>query len=258
MNVITNVKINYMLLEQILRVTGMYKNLCDEHEFLDFIFKQTKTGSITSLFKDEAALNDGLEFIEKITGVSKKYWAGEERIKLGIRCKNHDGVSIDTIDLSTDKPLIKDKIVNSEMGKKTTDTGHAYHGLLYQDILKNPLCLEFETIYAKVNGAESSEAEIEKGINIVESLYSLRGLLAVILINMATAGEIELIDKANVYKRTDWAPYIRPSSKLTKQSASYSPKCIEIRKGLVQTMIKNILDLGYVVTFRNLDKSISF
>ena len=262
MNVKTNVKINYMLLEQVLRVTGTYKNLCEEYEYLDYIFKKTKTGKMADLFKSNEAFNDVLEFLEKITGVPKKYWAGDERIKLGIRYNNdelnYDGKSIDTVDLADDAQYINNATyINSETGEDEAATGHAYHGVLYQEILKNPLHLDYEEIYIKVNGNESSEDEILEGEETVETLYSLRGLLSVILINMALADEIELIDKANVYQRTSWEPYMRHLKKPTQHAITYSPKYIEIRKGLVQTMIKNILDLGYVVTFRDLEKNIS-
>lgn len=251
----TNIKINYMLLEQILRVTGTYKNLCDEHEFLDIIFKQAKTGEIDTLFKDEEAKETAIGIIEHISGIHKKYWSGEERIKLGIRCKNkelnYDGESIDTIDLSNDERYIsKDGL------------GHAYHGILYQEQLKNPLHLYYDNVYSKVSKIELDEDDedkdgaIEEAVKIIEDLYSLRGLIIIILLNMSEAGEIELIDKANVYKHKSWTPYIniKKLSKATKQGITYNPKYIEIRKGLVQTIIRNIYGLGIVFTFRDLDK----
>ncbi|SKA98625.1 hypothetical protein SAMN05443428_13021 [Caloramator quimbayensis] len=245
MNNITNIKINYMILEQILKVTGTYKNLCDEYEFLDVIFKQAKTGEIDSLFKNDDARDTAFGIIENITGVPAKYWLGEERIKLGIRCTNAnlncDGESIDTVDLENDRPFYD----------KEENYGHAYHGKFYQEQLKNPLHLEPDEIYKAVFGKEMPD-ENEEITETIESLYSLRGLLTVILLNMAD--EIELIDKANVYKRTKWVPYIKKIRKTTKHGITYSPKFVEIRKGLVQTIIRNIFDLGYVFTFRDLDK----
>ena len=74
MNNITNIKVNYMLLEQILRITGVYKTLCDEHEFLDVIFKKAKIGKLDNLFKDDDARETALGIIKNITGVSTKYW----------------------------------------------------------------------------------------------------------------------------------------------------------------------------------------
>ena len=254
----TNIKINYMLLEQILRVTGTYKNICDEHEFLDVIFKQAKTGDIDTLFRNEEAKETALEIIENITGVSAKYWAGDERIKLGIRCKNEklndDDSSIDTVDLENDEKYI------SEEGE-----GHAYHGILYQEQLKNPLHLDYEELYSKVfkieldeDGEDKGDEQkakdnaVEEAVKIIEELYSLRGLLTVILLNMGD--EIELIDKANVYRHKSWEPYIRTLKRETQNGITYSPKYIEMRKGVVQTIIKNIYDLGIVFTFRDLDK----
>lgn len=258
MNTITNIKINYMLLEQILRVTGTYKNLCDEHEFLDVIFKQAKTGEIDSLFNDDNARDTAFGIIEDITGVSAEYWSGEERIKLGIRCTNadlnYDGESIDTIDLSEDEKYInKEMYINEETGEEENPVGHAYHGILYQELLKNPLHLDYDEVFDKVNVNNIlSEAEIEEAIKTIESLYSLRGLLTVILLNLAN--EIELIDKANVYKRKKWEPYVNKLKKPTAHGITYSPKFVEMRKGLVQTIIKNIFDLGFVFTFRDLEK----
>lgn len=251
----TNIKINYLLLEQILRITGTYKNICDEHEFLDIIFKQAKTGEIDTLFRDKDAKETAMEVIEHISGIHKKYWEGKERIKLGIRCKNkelnYDGESIDSVNLDNDEKYI------SEDGE-----GHAYHGILYQEQLKNPLHLEPSNIYAKVfkveldEDEEGKDDEIREAVKIIEDLYSIRGLIIIILLNMSEAGEIGLIDKANVYRHKSWTPYInmKKLSKATKQGIQYSPKYIEFRKGVVQTIIRNIFSIGYVFTFRDLDK----
>lgn len=256
----TNIKINYLLFEQILRKTGTYKNICDEHEFLDVIFKKAKTGNIDTLFRNEEAKETALEIIENITGINKKYWNGDKRIKLGIRCKNEEltfgDESIDTVNLDNDEKYI------SEDGE-----GHAYHGRLYQEQLKNPLNLDYDEVYSKVfkielvkdakdkgDDQKAKEDATEEAVKIIEELYNLRGLLTIILLNMSEAGEIGLIDKANVYKHTKWEPYIRELKRDTKNRISYSPKYIEIRKGLVQTIIRNIFSIGYVFTFRDLEK----
>jgi hypothetical protein len=234
-----------MLLEQILRVTGVYKTLCDEHEFLDVIFNQAKFGKLDDLFKDDNARETALGIIENITGVSAKYWSGDERIKLGIRCNNedlnYDGESMDTVDLANDNPYFdKEEKINYP------------YGIIYAEQLKNPLHIDPDEIYSKVSKQEASESEIEEAIKNIGNLYSLRGLLVVLLINMAD--EIELIDKANIYKHASWEPYIRILEKPTKHGITYSPRFIEIRKGLVQTIIKNIYELGIVFPFRDLDK----
>jgi hypothetical protein len=246
MNTNTNIKVNYMILEQIFRITGVYKTLCDEHEFLDIIFKQAKTGNLYDLFKDDNARETAVGIIENITGVASKYWSGEEKIKLGIRCNNedlnYDGESIDTVDLANDNPYF-DKI-----------QGVNYpYGIFYPELLKNPLHVDHEDIYFKVSKQEeTSESGLEEAVKNIGDLYSLRGLLTVILINMAD--EIELIDKANVYKHSAWKPYIRILEKPTKHGITYSPRFVEIRKGIVQTIIKNIYELGITFTFRDLDK----
>ncbi len=243
MNNITNIKVNYMILEQILRITGVYKTLCDEHEFLDILFKHAKTGNLDTF--DAIAQKIAFELLENITGLPEKYWSGDAQIKLGIRCNNEDlsldNESIDTVDLANDNPYF-DKVagVNYPYGK------------LYADELMNPLHIDSEAICDKVSKIELTEVEIEEAIKIIEPLYSLRGLLVVILINMAD--EIELIDKANIYKHKKWEPYIRVLETPTKQGITYSPRYTEIRKGLVQTIIRNIYDLGIVFTSRDLDK----
>jgi len=131
--------------------------------------------------------------------------------------------------------------------------------------LKNPLHLDYEELYSKVfkieldeDGEDKGDEQkakdnaVEEAVKIIEELYSLRGLLTVILLNMGD--EIELIDKANVYRHKSWEPYIRTLKRETQNGITYSPKYIEMRKGVVQTIIKNIYDLGIVFTFRDLDK----
>ncbi len=233
-----NIIINYLLLEQILRVTGTYKNVCNEHEFLPEIFEQGKIGNINSLFQDDNAKDTALGIIENLTGVPTKYWSGTEGIKLGIRLKD--------IDLSYDG----DSIDNTNIGTKKEKE-------FYDEHLKNPLHLDFEEVYERVTGLQVGQDPVKEAehINdIITSLYSLKGLITILLINMEEASIVELIDKANIYKHSKWEPYIRNSSKPTKDGITYCPKYVEIRKGLVQTIIKNLLDLGYMFTFRDLDK----
>lgn len=233
-----NIIINYLLLEQILRVTGTYKNVCNEYEFLPEIFKQAKTGDINLLFQDDNAKDTALGIIENLTGVPTKFWSGQERIKLGIRCSNSSLVnnythSIDVIDLKND------------------------NGTMYAEVMNNPLSLNHEEVYLSAVGkyrAEVDEEVIEQEADILEDLYSLKSLITILLINMEEASIVELIDKANIYKHSKWEPYIRNSSKPTKDDIIYSPKYVEIRKGLVQTIIINLLELGYVFTFRDLEK----
>lgn len=119
MGAISNARINFMILEQIFRVTGVYKQLCDEHEFLDPLFKQAKKGNIVSLFQkkkvrdgtttkevDAELLTTALHIITKLTAVPEKYWAGDQRLNLGIWCTDEnlsiDGETIETVDLSDD------------------------------------------------------------------------------------------------------------------------------------------------------------
>lgn len=242
MNSISNIKVNYMLIEQILRVTGTYKNLCDEYEFLDVIFKQARTGEIDSLFRDDNARNTAFGIIEDKLGVSEKYLSGKERIELGIYCIDetliYDDESFDNVDLSRDA-----KIMNNDR-----------YEMYYHEILKNPLQLDHDEIYERVFPFHEghSEDETDNAIDTIEGLYSLRGLLTVILLNMAD--EIELIDKANVYKAKKWEPYINELEEPTEHGITYIPKFIEIRRGIIQTIIRNIFDLGYVFTFRDLEK----
>lgn len=236
-----NIIINYLLLEQILRITGTYKNVCNEHEFLPEIFKQAKTGDINSLFQDDNTKDTALGIIENLTGVPTKYWSGQERVKLGIRCKNKNLIadttkSIDAINLSNDD------------------------GTMYKEIMNNPLNLDHEEVYLStvgLNRVEVDDEVIEQEADILEDLYSLKSLITILLINMEEASIVELIDKANIYKHSKWEPYIRNSSKPTTDDIIYSPKYIEIRKGLVQTIIKNLLSLGYLFTFRDLEKEFS-
>lgn len=244
-----------MILEQILRITGVYKNLCDEYEFLEIIFKKAKTGKIDDLFRDDNVRNTAFRIIEDITGVPEKYLSGEERIKLNIELEKRykanndlksDDKSIDTIDLKNDDPFFD----------KVEGDGHAYHGKFYQELLKNPIHLEYDEIYKRVFGKVLSDSEYEKTYKVIESLYSIRGLLTVIIINMAD--KIEIIDKAIIYKHSEWEPYITNLSKSTESNITYKPKFIEIKEGLVQIIMKNIYDLGIVFTFRDTNKKFIF
>ena len=110
MSIITNIKINYMIIEQILRVTGFYKNLVNKHEFFDVTFKQAKNGEIDYLYRDEETREVIFEKLTDLTGLSKEYLSGDKRINLDIKCinkdLNYDGESIETIDLSNDQTII--------------------------------------------------------------------------------------------------------------------------------------------------------
>lgn len=242
-NKVTNIKINYMLLEQIIRVMGVYKNLSDEYPFLDVMFKAAKTGEIDSLFSDDGTRDFAFKKIAEITGVPEDYWAGYKRIYLCIGLEvqdmNFDGETIDTIDLENDAQHI-DK----------AGEGHAYHGLDYQLLLKNPLHLDYDEVYLEVHGSEEG---IDEGTVILEKMYSLRGLITILLINMAEAGEIDIIDKANVYRPTKWKPYIDDLEVPSKCGITYSPKFIKVESGWLQVIIRSIYSLGYVFTFRDIE-----
>lgn len=244
MSTITNIKINYMVLEQILRVTGTYKLICDEHEFLDVIFKQAKTGKIDTLFRDDEAAETTFSIIEGFTGLPIKYWSGVERIKFGISCVNgklkYDGGSINTVDLTHDEPYKNEE----------ENIGHAYHGILYQEQLKNPLHLEYEDLYSEALGKKASKDDniIEKAIEDIGELYSLRGLLITILINMSD--EIDIIEKAHIYKHKKWEDYTTTVA-VPKDGITYSPKFVKFEDGDVKTIIRNIYDLGYVFRFQD-------
>lgn len=236
-----NVIINYLILEQILRITGTYKNICEEYEFLPEVFKQARTGNLNTLFKDDEARDTTFEILERLTGVSSKYWSGEEGIKLGMRLTD--------MKLSEDG----DSIDNANIGLKAGED-------FYNEHLNNPLHLNDEATYEKVTGLkieQDTEKENEHLVEIIPNIFSLRGLLTILLINMEDAEIVELIDKANIYKHKKWKDYMRELKEPTKEGITYVPRYVEIRKGLVQTIIKNLLELGYVFTFRDLEKEIN-
>lgn len=238
MSTSTNIKINYMIIEQILKATDFYKNLVNEHEFFGLIFEQAKTGEIKSLSKDKGKRQVVFNKLADLTGLSNDYLSGDERIKLDIKCinkdLNYDDQSIETIDLDNDQNFI------DEHGNE----GHVYQGILYNKLLKNPLHLDYKEVYYKAISTEldNGKYEIEQGLKDIESLYSLRGLLMVILLNMTN--ELEFIDKADVFYDNKWDPYIIELNKPTDPFIAYSPKFVEIKKGLVQSIIMNLFDLG--------------
>lgn len=259
----SNIKINYMIIEQVLRVTGAYKSFCEKYEFLDVLFKRAKTGVISNCFADSETEKATYKIMEDILGIPEKYLSGEERIKLGIRCKQkfteddslgngeeslvYDGESIDTIDLDNDEPYYH------KINGQSSSDGHAYHGVLYQEILKNPLHVDPEVVYLRVMKTdEEDENKKEKSIHAIENLYSLHGLLTVLLLNISN--EMALIDTTNIYKHTEWKPYVKEATMPTKQGITYCPRFVEIRQGMVQTLIKTILSSGVRITFRDLDK----
>jgi len=241
-----NIIINYLLLEQILRIIGAYETICDEYEFLPEIFRQAKTGDINSLFKDDEVKDTALRIIEDLTGVSTKYWSGQESIKLGIRCKvkylpeeNRDKEDIKHKNLCYDG----DSIDNANIGIKTEEDFYAEH-------LENPLHLDYEELYEKVTGLKIGQDPVKESehiVGIIRDIYSLKGLIIILLVNIKDANGIRLFDKRELlYKHTKWKPYMRELTKPTKHDITYCPKYVEIRKGLVQTIIQNILLTGYV------------
>jgi len=240
-----------MILEQILRITGTYKLICDEHEFLDVIFKQAKTGEIIKLFKNDEAAETTFSIIEGFTGLPSKYWSGVERIKFGISCSNgklnYDSGSINTVDLTNDAPYINEE----------ENIGHAYHGILYQEQLNNPLHLDYEDLYSKALGKKASKDDniIEKAIEDIGELYSLRGLLITTLINISE--EIDIIEKAHIYKHKKWEDYTTIVH-APKDGITYSPKFVKFEDGDVKTIIRNIYDLGYVFRFQDIFKDKKF
>ena len=220
-----------------------YKNICDEYDFLPEIFVQARAGDLSPLFKDDEARDTTFEILEHLTGVSNKYWSGDEGIKLGIRLSD--------IGLSEDG----DSIDNVNIYPNYNDEEEFYKGHL-----ENPLHLDFNILYEKVTKIkieQDSVKENEHLVEIIPHLYSLRGLLTVLLVNMKDAEIIELIDKANIYKHSKWELYMRNLEEPTKEGITYVPRYVEIRKGLVQTIIKNLLSLGYLFTFRDLEKEFS-
>lgn len=46
-----NLAINYTVIEQVLKAMGIYRNICDEHEFLPFVFLHAKQGTLENYLK---------------------------------------------------------------------------------------------------------------------------------------------------------------------------------------------------------------
>lgn len=91
------------------------------------------------------------------------------------------------------------------------------------------------------------EAELTKNINIIKEIHSLKGLLTIILINMRD--DVELIDKANIYKHSQWADSMVED---TGSKNSYRPKFIKFGNGNIQTIMQSIFEMGFVFSFRDL------
>jgi len=276
MSVETNIKINYMILEQILKVTGTYRIVCKEYKYLhglklNIIFKYAKEGQFDSLFPDDTSRDNALEMIENITGVSTKYWSGEERIKLNMRYKKYESKKTG-MDLNIIKGESIDEIETIDDKYNTAKTGNISNND-YARFVKNPLNLDYRKIFLRVHNKESliyikkdskglarpyikygeelSKIELAEGVKVIQTLYSLEGLIKVLLINMSTViGDIEF----NINQRSKWQPYIRLSKTATTKSGlstsktqegiGYCPKFIEIRKGQeeVRTIIKNVVN----------------
>lgn len=236
----SNIKINYCLLEEILRLTGTYRYICAEYEFIAGLLVEARKGKFSTMFEDEETMELALDVLEKLTGVSEKYWTGERRIKLGVTITDKlkafeiDDQNINKVDLTTD-----------------------YDRLIYKQIILNPLNLDHEELYLNIKDLHRSEIEyevLEEEALKLKEVYSLKSLLIMRLINMEDTETVELIDKANVYRHKKWEPYMKSENRIAKQGNKYSPKYTTFNAGLVQTIIRNILDLGFLYTFRDLDK----
>ena len=207
----TNILINYTILEKIIRLTGNYKNICDDNEYpnMPSIFGMLRSGELVKFISNDKN-RVVLPILTEITGISEKYWTGEKRLTLGIR-GNKDIVYYDTISTV-------EKINNSEELK---------------EYMKNPLGLAVEELYRRVNKIYSDdifvntsskdifdqeyEDAVYNELDIIQSIYSLTGLIKILLINMEENGTISLIDKANIYKASKWDKYIRKLDRQMEQ-----------------------------------------
>lgn len=233
---ITNIKINYMILERILKVTNKYETLINyerygflEFEFLEFVFKWAKTGELYNRFKDEHSRNAVFEKFKEITGVPVEYWAGHERIKLGMRIKPEKNFKDKDFVLAQGS-IIDNINLDIDAWKE-----------LYERVLINPLNINSDDIYRRANKAEQNQDINDDELKVIDNIYSLDGLITMLLINMSN--EIKMIDITALRIDKSWQHYINISRKRTKEGIKYSPKFIEIRKGFVQTIIKNIYEI---------------
>lgn len=244
---ITNIKINYMILEQCLIVPGIMNQLCkfEELVFLKKIFKIARKGE---LFKDDRVNDYCTQKITEITGVSSKYWDGTARIKLNIRCKDKDlvtGDSINTVEF--------DEITANDMD-------------YYHKLLSNPLNIEWNYIYQKINNLNiSDETDViteKSGVfNIIEQIYSLNGLIAIIMYNMSTNGYDEslvlrMLKSDLIYKNEAWYQFMRKLDNPTSHGISFCPKYLEINRGLIQKIIVNLNKLDVTFSFNEFIKKI--
>ena len=219
----SNIKINYMILERTIRQLGLYTTLCsednEEYGFLDTLFSEAKKGRLP--FSNDEVRDIALDRLFELTGVARDYWIGNRRLSLGVNCKsvlvtNFGDQSLKNIDLTND------------------------NGDLYNEVMLNPLDLDYDEIYKVIHGTKQG---VDKGALDIQGLYCLDGLIKVFILNMKD--EINLYDKTRVFRSTVWEPYVNIRDKPTKEGIIYSPRFIELRKGTVTTIIKNVSNSGF-------------
>lgn len=83
-----NLAINYMVIERIIKCTGVDKYLYDEYDWLEVVFKKAANGTLNNMFKEFANQPEGIETIvgilENIFGLDHDVLLGERQIDLGI------------------------------------------------------------------------------------------------------------------------------------------------------------------------------
>ncbi len=235
----TNIKVNYMILEHVLRVMKYYQLVCDEYDFLTEIFRRAREGCIDSA---EDIKGTVISTVTSLTGLKETYWEGSKRMSLGIRCTcpnlQYDDFTIDNIHLENDTPFMVNRLINNE---DVILQQYSNWGTGYKELLDNPLHIDHDELVKLV--CKNEDITDEDKVDEVSKLYSLNGLLSVILLNMSdseipASDRIYLKNNVSIYHKLKWELFIKSSNKQT--SISYCPKYLEIRKGCVQTLIKKL------------------
>lgn len=169
---ITNIKINYLIIQTIFEIIGEYDDFTSVPVPIDWIFEAAKNGD---LFNNQNAKNcyniveDVINNLIGRTGIQKAVWFGERRLKTGLKYTNPN--------LAKEKQYTTKNIDEYEVELANDTTG------LYEDIILDPLGIENTNLYDEnihnlfslfIFGARKIKKEEEIFVNVFPANIRLR------------------------------------------------------------------------------------
>jgi len=154
----------------------------------------------------QAYINSSGELLENPTGNFSMKKRDHEILLLSreyVKLLRYTRIVSDTINIIEDQAVLSiDPVEYVNLDYKPH---YVYHGRLYRKVLNNPLALSPR----KLLNSGGTIPKYEKQFEIVRKLYSLRSLIAIIILNMHSHDvDVKSLDSANVYVRSKWIPFM--------------------------------------------------